>query len=104
MADTPEKKVKRKVSETLKRFEPDVFYTMPVPSGYGESTLDYLGCAWGNFFAIETKGAAGKEPTDRQKQTIAMMQRAGGKVFVCTSQSEIDDLTAWLMSEKRKLR
>lgn len=42
---------------------------MPVPSGYGVPTLDFIGCYKGFFFAIETK-APGKEPTPRQRKTI----------------------------------
>jgi penicillin-binding protein-related factor A (putative recombinase) len=41
---------------------------MPVPSGYGESTLDYIGCYKARFFAIETKKPGGKL-TPRQQNT-----------------------------------
>ena len=96
MASTPEGKVKRAVSGLLKA-TPGVWYTMPVPSGYGESTLDYIGCYLGRYFAIETK-APGKKPTARQKQIIAAMQRAGGKVFVIdnTHDEALEELRAWL--------
>ena len=80
---TPEGKVKAKVSALLKTYE-GLFYTMPVPSGYGESTLDYLGCFKGRFFAIETKAPTGgtPEPTARQKEIIRKMREAGASVFV----------------------
>ena len=96
MASTPEGKVKRKVSGLLKA-TPDVFYDMPVPSGYGGSTLDYIGCHRGAFFAVETK-APGKKPTARQKQIIAAMERAGGKVFVIddTHDEALEELRTWL--------
>lgn len=92
MAQTPEGKVKRKVSDLLKSV-PGVWYTMPVPSGYGESTLDYLGCYNGLFFAIETK-APKKKPTSRQQNTIDDIQRGGGKVFVIDGNTM--ELEIWL--------
>lgn len=54
---------------------------MPVPYGYGASTLDYLICMRGRFIAIETK-APGKKPTDRQKMVIEQIRAAGGATFV----------------------
>lgn len=92
MAETPESKVKRKVSGLLKA-TPGVWYTMPVPSGFGESTLDYMGCYLGRFFAIETK-APGKQPTLRQRQTIAAIERSGGKTFVIDG--DTTELEHWL--------
>lgn len=92
MATTPEGKVKKTVSALL-RSVPDLYYFMPVPSGYGESTLDYLGCYRGKFFAVETK-APGKKPTDRQNMMIERMTKAGAKVFVIDG--DITDLKNWI--------
>lgn len=92
MSNTPEGKVKRKVSGLLKA-TPGVWYDMPVPSGFGGSTLDYIGCYLGRFFAVETK-APGKKPTPRQLQTIAAIERSGGKVFVIDG--DLSELEAWL--------
>jgi hypothetical protein len=92
MAQTPEGRVKRKVSDLLKA-TPNLYYDMPVPGGFGGSTLDYVGCHRGEFFAIETKKPGGK-PTPRQKQIIARMQAAGGKVFVIDG--DLTDLEDWL--------
>ncbi len=57
---------------------------MPVVSGYGQPSLDYLGCINGRFFSVETK-APGKAPTARQRQTIEKMRSAGAAVFVIDS-------------------
>lgn len=92
MSTTPEGKVKKKVSDYLKSVS-GLYYFMPVPSGYGESTLDYIGCYRGRFFAIETKKPNGK-PTSRQLQIISAMQRAGGDVFVIDG--DITELTEWI--------
>lgn len=76
---TPEGKVKAKVSALLKKY--GVYYFMPVQTGYGKKTLDYL-CCWNSvFFAVETK-APGKVPTSLQEVTIKEIREAGGFVFV----------------------
>jgi hypothetical protein len=96
MADTPEGKVKRHVSQILKRAGPCVYYFMPVQTGYGSPTLDYLGCHRGRAFAIETK-APGKKPTARQKAIIKQMEAAGMKVFVIAGNPrEYEELRLWL--------
>lgn len=92
MAQTPEGKVKAKVSGLLKA-TPGIYYHMPVPGGFGGTTLDYIGCHWGRFFAIETKKPGGK-PTDRQKQIISQIDQAGGKTFVIDG--DTTELELWL--------
>ena len=95
MANTPEAKVKRKVSQLLKRAE-ECYYFMPVQSGYGSSTLDYLGISKGRGFAIETK-APGKEPTMRQKIIIREILESGGKIFVISGEpKQYEELRIWL--------
>jgi hypothetical protein len=92
MAQTPEGKVKTKVSRLLSA-TPGVYYHMPVPGGYGGTTLDYIGCLLGSFFAIETK-KPGAKPTDRQQQIIASIDRAGGKTFVIDG--DTTELEEWI--------
>jgi hypothetical protein len=97
MAATPEGKVKRKVSTLLSRF-PRVYYEMPVPGGFGKTTLDYIGCANGRFFSIETKAPGGK-PTERQWSTIRQMERAGAVVRIIDGQEhQLKELESWLIS------
>lgn len=66
---------------------------MPVPSGFGESTLDYIGCYRGKYFAVETK-APGKKPTDRQNMIIDRMRKAGGAVFIIDG--DLTELKHWI--------
>ncbi len=95
MGNTPEGRVKRRVSQILKRAS-EVYYFMPVQTGYGSPTLDYLGCSRGRAFAIETK-APGKKPTLRQEAIMAEMKRAGMKVFVIDGQpKQYEELRLWL--------
>lgn len=91
---TPEGKVKDKVKKLLK--DAGAYYHMPVQNGMGAPTLDFIGCHYGNFFAIETK-APGKKPTGRQELTIAEMRKARGTVFVVDGTEEtVAPLRAWL--------
>lgn len=95
MAGTPEGKVKRHVSQILKRADA-CYYFMPVQTGYGSPTLDYLGSSRGRAFAIETK-APGKVPTRRQETIIKEMQRAEMKVFVIDGDPyQYEGLRLWL--------
>lgn len=91
---TPEGKVKAAVNRIIDKYK-GVYKFMPVPSGYGPSSLDYLLCVNGNFVAIETK-APGKKPTDRQKMIIGQITRAGGVVFVIDSTDATHELEQYL--------
>jgi len=93
MAQTPEGKVKKKVSAYLNSLGGDCYYEMPVPSGFGKSGLDYSGSYKGKAFYIETK-ALGEKPTLRQQQTIARQRRSGAAVFVIDG--DITELTEWI--------
>lgn len=80
MAATPEGKVKARVNKIIARYK-NVYKFMPVPAGYGPSSLDYILCVAGRFVAIETK-APSKRPTPRQEFVIKQIMDAGGIVFV----------------------
>ncbi len=83
MPTTKEGKVKKAVREILDPYVEAglMYYNMPVPTGYGEPMLDFVGCFMGDFFAIETK-APGEKLTPRQEFTKERMEKAGAKVFV----------------------
>lgn len=90
---TPEGKVKRKVDKVLTAF--GCYYFMPVQTGYGKKTLDYIGCFRGRFFAVETK-APGEKTTPLQDLIIAEMRHVGGQVFVVDGDGSLAVLVAWL--------
>jgi penicillin-binding protein-related factor A (putative recombinase) len=94
---TPEGAIKKKVSALLKQYD-NMYYFMPVVSGYGKRTIDYLGCYKGKFFGIETKKLGGK-PTHLQNLTIQAIRNAGGKAFVINSEDGILELHKWLEDE-----
>ena len=95
MATTPEGKVKARVKALLDAKGKNLFYWMPVQSGYGRATLDFVGSYHGQFFAIETK-APGKKPTARQQLIIKEMEEAGGQVFTIWDTDGLRDLEVWL--------
>jgi hypothetical protein len=96
MGTTPEGKVKAKLRKLLKNY-PDAYAYWPVPTGFGKTTLDVLGCYRGRFFEIETK-APGKKPTLRQQFELESIGRAMGKTFVITGTDSpvFDELRQWL--------
>lgn len=90
---TPEGSVKAKIKQILNEHKP-IRYDMPVQNGMGKPSLDFTGCHWGRYFAIEAK-APGKKPTPRQELTIAETREAGGKVFVIDG-TDYSELIEWL--------
>lgn len=96
---TPEGKVKGKVRKLIQShltLYPQLIYTyMPVPGGFGAPSLDFIGCAAGHFFAVETK-AKGKVLTPQQNQTSALMRAAGGRVFEVIGDDGLEELGCWL--------
>lgn len=95
---TPEGKVKAAVKVTLSSY-PQLYFEMPVMTGYGRTTLDFVGCYNGLFFAIETK-TKGKKPTPRQLETIEQMRAAGAAVFVVIGEDDLTHLKLWLESNR----
>ena len=85
---TPEGKVKEKVKAIIKAYKPHVYSHWPVLNGMGAPTLDCVGCANGEYFAVETK-ADGKALTPRQLVTLEEMRKAGARVFIIVG---VDDL------------
>jgi pantoate kinase len=80
MSQTPEAKVKAKIKVILKVY--DVYYTMPIGTGYGNSGVpDFLCCVRGRFLAIEAKAGKGKT-TALQDKNIKQIIASGGLAIV----------------------
>lgn len=96
MGMTPEGKVKRKIRGLLDCYE-GIWYYMPVPTGYGKRTIDFLGCFRGTFFGIEAK-EEGKKPTQLQAHTLRQIKHAGGRTFVIDGETpdKMSPLYEWL--------
>lgn len=95
---TPEGKVKSWVSKALTTL-PCLYYKfMPVQTGLGIKTLDYLLVVGGRFVAIETK-APGKKMTPLQDVTAQTIRAAGGLVFLVDNKESLETC----MGELRRL-
>ena len=93
MADTPEKKVKNKVTAQLK--ELGAYYFYPVTSGFGASGIpDIVGCYKGRFFGIECK-ANGNKPTALQAINLNRIEGSGGVALVI-DETNVADVTRFL--------
>lgn len=80
MATTPEAKVKAKIRAALK--ERNIYYAMPIGSGYGNAGVpDFLCCVNGRFLGIEAKANGGK-PTALQEKNMRDIRAAGGTALV----------------------
>ena len=80
MATTPEAKVKAKIKAILKAH--NVYYAMPIGTGYGNSGVpDFLCCVNGKFVAIEAKAGKGTT-TALQEKNLREIREAGGKAMV----------------------
>ena len=79
---TPEGKVKKEIKAWLKG--QGAYFFMPVQTGYGAATVDFLVCLHGVFVGIETK-APGKKPTPRQELVMHAITAAGGNAYCVTS-------------------
>jgi len=85
MASTPEGKVKAKIKAILK--EHNVYYAMPMGTGFGNSGVpDFLCCVNGEFLAIEAKAGKGK-PTALQEKNMRDIAAAGGRALVVSDDS-----------------
>ena len=89
--------MKGKLRRLLSEYTEGMYTYWPVPSGYGKTTLDVLGCYRGKFFSVETK-ADGKKPTLRQTEELKAIGRAMGKTFVLAGVNDpgFDRLIQWL--------
>ena len=80
MASTPESKVKAKIKKIL--VEHNIYYAMPIGTGYGNSGVpDFLCCVNGYFVAIEAKAGKG-EPTALQCKNLKHINASGGYTCV----------------------
>lgn len=100
---TPEGKTKAKIKALLKKY--DVYYAMPIGTGFGNSGVpDFLCCINGFFLGIEAKAGKGKV-TALQNKNLDSIVAAGGSAIVVnedsmeyleTSLLELKERTAWI--------
>ncbi len=79
----PEEAVKAANKGWLK--DHGAYFFMPVQTGYGATTLDFLVCLNGRFIGIEAKRPGIKRPSPRQKICMENIEAAGGWSFCVDS-------------------
>lgn len=87
--NTPEGKVKKDVKELLQRMQ--IWFYMPVQTGYGLTGIPDFICCWkGLFIAIECK-APGREKTvtPSQRRILNEIREHGGRAVVVSSAVEL---------------
>lgn len=97
---TPENRVKQKINKLLASYGERVYKYMPVPSGFGRRTLDYLICFDGLFIGIEAKQPDGKT-TALQDAVLAEIRAAGGTTFVVKNEEDVKVLEKFFDSVKK---
>jgi hypothetical protein len=91
MASTPESKAKAKIKAILKFH--DIYYAMPIGTGYGNSGVpDFLCCVNGKFVAIEAKAGKG-QATALQLKNLQAINKAGGYTCII-NETNLDYLEA----------
>lgn len=84
-----EKDVKARVKQIIKTLAPGSHVFMPVQTGLGSPDLDFVVDINGFSLRIETK-VDGKQPSARQKLTIAELDKAGTPVLVIDQNNLVD--------------
>ena len=96
MAQTKEAKVKAKIKAILKSH--NIYYAMPIGTGYGNSGIpDFLCCVKGRFLAIEAKAGTGVT-TALQDKNLQLIREAGG-VTAVIRETNLVELENWLNKE-----
>ena len=99
MATTPEAKVKAKIKAILKAH--NIYYAMPIGTGYGNSGVpDFLCCVNGKFLAIEAKAGNGKT-TALQQKNLERIKESGG-ITAVIYETNIAYLEKWVAQECAK--
>lgn len=84
---TPEGRVKDKIKRILKERS---YWFMPVQTGIGSHTVDFLVCVNGYFLGIEAK--ADTQLTTRQKLVLNQIHEHGGSTIVLKGMKQVDEL------------
>ena len=93
MAQTPEGKVKDKIKKILKAH--NVYYAMPMGTGFGNSGVpDFLCCVKGKFVAREAK-ASNNQPTALQHKHMNDIENTGGFAWL-VNEVTLDMFELWI--------
>ncbi len=89
-----EKDVKAEIRKVLDIFD-NIFYYMPVPTGYGVRGIpDFIVCLDGKFVGIEAKFGKNKESLWQKKQGAAIQAARGA--YKVVNEKNVRELENWL--------
>lgn len=98
-AMTPEGKVKKKLTDMLKRHK--VWYFYPVSNGLGRGGIpDVIAIVDGQFVGIECKADKTKQPSALQMKCGVEIKDAGGYWFLIYDDLTIEQLEKWILTWK----
>lgn len=89
--NTPEGRIKKKVTHLLKQY--GIWYFLPANNGFGKSGVpDYISCVYGTLVGIECKADKTKKPTALQMRCGREIIAAGGMWLVVCDDLSLGDL------------
>jgi len=99
MSMTPEGKIKKKLTDMLKK--QDVWYYLPANNGMGRSGIPDVVCIVdGLFVGIECKADESKEPTALQMECAKKIRKAGGYWFLVYDEDTVLETEQWIKKWK----
>lgn len=100
MAQTPEGKVKAKITKRLR--ELGVWYYFPVNNGLGRGGIPDIVCiVSGVFVGIEVKANKNRKPTPLQVKCGKEIQEAGGQWFLVYDDETLSTVVTYIKSTHR---
>jgi hypothetical protein len=101
MTDTPEKRIKRKLTQTLKQER--VWYFFPAANGMGRAGIpDVICIVEGQFVGVECKADKTKKPTALQLECGKKIKDAGGHWFLVYDDASIAEVEQWIKTQKNR--
>jgi len=96
---TPESKVKKKVTDLLKKHK--VWYFFPASNGFGRAGIpDLIAIVGGVFVGIECKADETKKPTALQMSCAVDIREAGGYWFLANGDASIALIEAFIIKNR----
>lgn len=100
-ATTPEKRVKKKLTDMLKN--EGIWYFFPAANGMGKAGIpDVICIVEGQFVGIECKADATKKPTALQLMCAKDIRAAGGYWFLVYDDYSIAEVEKWIQKWKNR--
>lgn len=94
-ATTPEGRIKKRLTEMLRKHK--VWYFFPGNNGFGKSGLpDIIAIVGGKFVGMEVKADKTKKPTALQWKTGREIKEAGGAWFLVYDDDTITQVEAFI--------